>query len=250
MEDTKNNGGNLPAEIKESLPAGQAGGYIAATLTEGDASELAGVKVKLARVKVPAGGGIQFESPTENPDEPAMVKELTGIVVYSHPTNAYYKQKYTDGNQAPDCASRDGVTGLDAETAEIKQCAKCELGKFKLREDGVKACLCKQKRRLFLWREGEAFPIIFTVPVASVKYFDAYASGLRQFGGKFPSHVVTKITLKKATNQNGIVFSEVRFNKERNIEPAELTAAAKMRAQVIELASRVYDDTDESEAQE
>jgi hypothetical protein len=237
MEKNNQNGGNLPAEIVN-------GGYVAVNLAGDDASELAGVKIKLARVKVPAGGGILFESPTENPDEPEMVKELLGVIVYSNPTNAYYKQKYTGGNAAPDCASRDGETGILAETGEVRRCARCELGKFKMREDGIKACLCKQKRRLFLWREGEAFPIIFTVPVASVKYFDAYASGLSQFGGRKPSHVVTKIALKKATNQNGIVFSEVRFNKERNLEPTELQAAAQMREQVVELISNTYDEDD------
>jgi hypothetical protein len=221
-------------------------GYAVAPVADAEvSSELTGVKLRLQRVKVPAGGGILFESPTENPDEPNMVKEIVGVVIHNHPVNAYYTTAYTGGNAAPDCSSADGSVGIVAETGETRYCHKCPFARFKRRGDGIEACDCKQKKQLYIWREGEVLPIALTVPVASVKHFDNYASGLYQFGGKYPSQVLTSITLKKATNKNGIVFSEVHFNKVRNLESDETVATAKMRTQAVKLAEmRIDDDAD------
>lgn len=34
------------------------------------------------RVKISSGGGIMFEIPSENPDEPETVKEFSAVILY------------------------------------------------------------------------------------------------------------------------------------------------------------------------
>ena len=229
-------------EVKKS-------GYALAGMDAGSelSSELQGVRLKLQRVKVPAGGGLMFESPTENPDEPAMVREIVGVIVHNHQVNSYYRDKYTGGNAAPDCASADGFNGIEFETGVIRSCSGCPHGKFLKREDGTRSCDCKKKRKLYLLREGEALPIVFTVPVASVKYFDTYASTVYSVGRKLPSQVVTRISLKKTQNQNGIVYSEAQFGKVRDLDADELAAVVKMREQTVAMAASFndYDGADD-----
>ena len=36
------------------------------------------------RVKIPAGGALQFEVPTEDPDNPDYTRTLEGIILYNH----------------------------------------------------------------------------------------------------------------------------------------------------------------------
>jgi len=234
---------------EKGLQVVQKSGYALAGLDAGSelSSELQGVRLKLQRVKVPAGGGLMFESPTENPDEPAMVREIVGVIVHNHQVNSFYRDKYTGGNSAPDCASSDGFNAIAFETGEVKSCAGCPHGKFLKRDDGTKSCDCKKKRKLYLLREGEALPIVFTVPVASVKYFDTYASTIYMVGRKLPSQVVTRISLKKTQNQNGIVYSEAQFGKVRDLEPDEISAVARMRQQTVEMAAQLndYDGADD-----
>ena len=63
------------------------------------------------RIKIPSAGSTVFEVPGENPGEPDTVKEFSAVILYHHPLYAYYKTKYTGGNQPPDCGSFDGITG-------------------------------------------------------------------------------------------------------------------------------------------
>ena len=45
------------------------------------------------RVKIPAGGALQFEVPTEDPDNPDYTRTLEGIILYNH--SAYTCLLYT-----------------------------------------------------------------------------------------------------------------------------------------------------------
>ena len=47
--------------------------------------EMAGLNVSFDRIKVPSGGGLAFEVPGENPDEPDLQKEFRAVILYHHP---------------------------------------------------------------------------------------------------------------------------------------------------------------------
>ena len=80
------------------------------------AEELDGLTPSFERIKIPAGGGLAYEVPGDDPDSPDSVKEFKAVILYHHPINCYYKEEYTGGNNPPDCGSMDGKIGIEAET--------------------------------------------------------------------------------------------------------------------------------------
>lgn len=73
--------------------------------------EMDGLSATFECVKIPSGGGIMFEIPGDNPDEPETVKEFSAVILYQHSLNAYYKSEYQGGSNPPDCGNFDGHNG-------------------------------------------------------------------------------------------------------------------------------------------
>lgn len=174
-------------------------------LQEAMTEELAGLDVSFERVKIPSGGGIMFEVPGDNPNEPDTLKDFTAVIIHHHPVHSYYRNKYTGGNQPPDCGSIDGVTGVGEPGGS---CAACPLNEFGSGENDSKAC--KTKRRIYLLRENEIFPLLLSLPTGSLKEYAKYLKRLLSKGRK-SNMVVTKFSLKKATNSGGVVYSQAQF---------------------------------------
>ena len=171
-----------------------------------------------------------------------MSKDITGVIVYNHPAYAYYHDKYTGGNNPPDCGSFDGVTGIGTPGGS---CQNCPYNKFGSGEGQSK--MCKNKRMLYILREGELFPITLSLPTGSLKSFTNYVKSQLSRGRKL-NQVVTKITLKKATNASGIAFSQAVFAFERMLDAQERTAVAgvtesvKVYAANLTMASLMEDE--------
>ena len=208
----------------------------AANLGEILAEELDGLTPSFERIKIPAGGGLAYEVPGDDPDSPDNVKEFKAVILYHHPINCYYKEEYTGGNNPPDSGSMDGKLGIDAETGECKNCAECEFNKFGSGKNGAKAC--KQKRRIYLLREGEALPTILSLPTGSLGEFSKYVMRLLSKGRK-TNGVVTKFTLKKAQNSGGINYSQAVFAVDRELTSEELANIVPMSEQVKAMANKV-----------
>ena len=89
------------------------------TMIEGDfsAEELAedadGLQMSFQRVKIPAGGTLQFEMPSDDPDNPDYEKTLVGVILHNHATCAYWPagSEYDD-DTTPLCSSVDGKVGI------------------------------------------------------------------------------------------------------------------------------------------
>lgn len=97
---------------------------------------------------------------------------------------------------------------------------------------------CKQKRRMYLLREGEMLPIIMTLPTGSLAEFTKYVTRLVTKGMK-ANHVVTKFTLKRAQNSTGINYSQVICAVDRPLSPEEKKNIAAMTEQVKLIAGKV-----------
>ena len=78
---------------------------------------------------------------------------------------------------------------------------------------------------LYILREGELFPITISLPTGSLKSFTNYVKSQLSRGRKL-NQVVTKITLKKATNASGIAFSQAVFGFGRMLSAEERAAVA------------------------
>ncbi len=223
-------------EIVKNEEATVASFGTAVNLAEVFVEEMDGLSMSFDRIKIPAGGGLSYEVPGDDPDSPDSVKEFKAVILYHHPISCYYKEEYTGGNNPPDCGSMDGHVGIEAETGVVKQCADCEFNKFGSAKNGGKAC--KQKRRIYLLREGEALPTILSLPTGSLSEFSKYVMRLLSKGKK-TNGVVTKFTLKKVQNSGGINYSQAVFAVDRMLTQEELANIIPMSEQVKIMANKV-----------
>ena len=174
------------------------------------AEELDGLgEIPFDRVKIPSGGGVAFEIPGDDPDSPDLAKEIAGIVIDHHPVNAYWESKYDGQNTPPSCSSMDGKTGIEPETGEVHNCQNCPYNEFGSDGEGKK---CKNMHRLYILQEGSPLPFILTLPPTSIKNWKDYLGKRIVIKGHRPHHVITKITLKKETNKQGIAYSSAQFS--------------------------------------
>lgn len=171
------------------------------------AEEMEGLQITFDRVKIPSGGGIAFEVPGDDPDEPDMTKEILGVIVDHHPINAYWQNKYEGQNNPPDCSSMDGKCGTGIPGGS---CRTCRLNQFGTADDG-KGKVCKNMHRIYLLRSGDLFPILLTLPPTSIKSLSDYLKRIITKGLK-SYRVITKVTLKKVQNSTGISYSQAQFS--------------------------------------
>ena len=127
-------------------------------------AEMDGLSAAFERVKIPSGGGVMFEIPGENPEEPDTVKTFSAVILYQHSLNAYYQSEYQGGSNPPDCGSFDGHHG---EGNPGGSCDSCPLNQYGSGKNGAKAC--KNRRRLYLLREGDIFPVILSLPTVQIE---------------------------------------------------------------------------------
>ena len=221
------------AKINETAAAGY--GANGANLAELLAEEMDGLSLSFDRIKIPSGGGLAYEVPSDNPDSPDAVKEFRAVILYHHPVHSLFKEKYTGGNTPPDCSSVDGQTGIDSD-GTARSCKECENNEFGSGDNGGK--LCKQKRRVYILREGEALPNILSLPTMSLSPFSKYIMRLLSKGQKSNS-VVTKFSLKKDSNAGGIAYSQAVFGIERTLTAEEQAVIGTIAEQVKRFAGKV-----------
>ncbi|GHU53701.1 hypothetical protein FACS1894132_06600 [Clostridia bacterium] len=200
-----------------------------------DISEvLDGLNISFGKIKIQTGA---YEVPNEG-DDTETVKEFSGVILFHHTLNAYYATKYTGGSNPPDCGSFDGVTG---EGNPGGNCKTCRYNQFGTGENGAKAC--KNRRRVYILREGEVFPLLLSLPTGSLKMFTKYIKAQLSKGRK-SSAIVTRFSLKKVTNSTGIAFSQANFALDRALTPEEYALIAPMTEQIKSYAVRVGFDND------
>jgi len=195
-------------------------------LNEALMDDCQGLEFSFDRIKIPAGGSTAFEVPGEDEEDVTMAKDIMGVVLFNHPAFAYYHDKYTGGSNPPDCGSFDGVNGTGNPGGA---CASCPYNQFGSGEGQSKAC--KNRRFIYILQEGELFPMVLSLPTGSLKEFTKYVKRQLSKGRKL-NQVVTKISLKRATSNSGIAYSQAVFSFVRPLDDAEKTAMATMTEQV------------------
>jgi len=176
-------------------------------MVEAMAEELEGLSVSFDRAKIPSGGGMAFEVPGDDPDNPDMTKELVGVIVDHYPINAYWKDKFSGQNNPPDCMSIDGKTGVGINEGNCQSCPMNQYGS----DEGGKGKACKNMHRVYLLRSGEMLPVLLTLPPTSIKAFSNYLAKRVLTKGRKSYGVITKVTLKKDVNSTGIPYSSAQF---------------------------------------
>ena len=203
---------------------------ISGDMAEAVAEEMDGLgALSFDRVKIPAGGGIAFELPGEDEDNPESSPAIVGVILDHHPVNAYWAEKFSGGNAQPDCSSFDGKKGVMRETGEIKDCASCPYNQFG--SDG-RGKACKNVHRLFIIQEGNPVPIILALPPSSLKSFRDYIGKKILLKGLRCFQAITKITLKKEVNADNITYSRAVFTFQDRLSPEQQEAIEGMRGMV------------------
>lgn len=206
----------------------------ALNLEEAMAEEMDGLEFRFDVVKIPSGGGLAFEIPGDDPDNPEMVKELVGIIIDHHPANAYWADEFSGQNATPDCMSNDGKMGIGNPGGN---CANCQMNQWGSGRNGGRAC--KNTRRVYLLREGDIMPILLILPPSSLKNIADYLAKRIIAKGRRSYSVVTKVTLRKKQNKDGITYSEAVFSVVRDLTPEEAEKAKKLSEQFKPLTRNV-----------
>ena len=209
-------------------------------LAEAIEENMDGMDISFDRIGTPGAGGMTFEVPGENPGEMDSVKEFTGVILYHHPMSFYYTEAYSGQKTQPTCCTYDGITGVGTPGGD---CKKCPLNQYESGANGGKAC--RNKRRVYLIREGELIPVLLTLPTGSLKIFANYVKRLLAKGKK-PSGVVTRFSIAKAQG-NGPAYSQLQFTVDRTLTPDEQASIAALATQVKEFANRVAIDENPNE---
>ena len=209
-------------------------------IAEAIAEEMDGLgTVPFDRVKIPSGGGIAFELPGETEDDTESATELVGVILHHHPVNAFWKDKFAGGNEAPDCSSIDGKCGVDAQTGEIYDCSKCPNNQFGSGEGGSGKA-CKNTHRVYMLREGSPVPMILSLPPTSLKYMRDYISKRILLKGMRSYHAITKITLKKEKSAGGITYSRAAFAFAGKLSTEQIAQVEAM-VNTVKAMSKVVD---------
>jgi hypothetical protein len=191
------------------------------------------------RIKVPAGGGITFEIPTEDPNDPDSLKEVVGVILFHHPVNRWYAtgmDEATEEDRMPDCWSVDGKAAKD-KVGATKFCEGCPLNEWGSGEGG-RGKACANRHRLYVLTEQAALPYILELPPTSMKNLSPYIYSL-VMNRKRPSwSVLTKITLKKAQSRDGITYSELQFAYAGSLETQQALSMTAMGTQYADAARK------------
>lgn len=158
----------------------------------------------LDQVKTPSGGVTLWTVPTIDGDK--NVESIEGIIVYVAKRRQYWESTDPTG-QPPDCHSRDMIHGIGTPGGE---CERCPLNEYGTSQKGGgkhgRGKACKETRAVFLVRQTDNLPIVVNFSPGSLK-------NLKQYLLKLPAkywQVITRLTLEKQKNADGIVFSQIR----------------------------------------
>ena len=197
----------------------------------GDFSEESSLVYKT--IKVPSGGAPVFIISDGGEDEDS-AKDIEGVIIFTHRLNGYWPNAMgagPDGDKAPVCSSMDGVTGVNRETAEVRDCATCPYNQFGTSRDGGKGKACKNMRRMYILRNQDPDLYMLSVPPTSVR--DVNKQLTKILGKGIPyTGILIGLKLQKATNAAGINYSKVVLEN-RGILPAAVAVQVKaMRAEI------------------
>ena len=205
------------------------GKFLLPTMVEGDfskeelAEDMDGMQMSFQRVKIPAGGVVQFEIPSDDPENPDYIKTLEGVILHHHASCAYWPEgSEYDDDATPLCSSVDGKVGV-GEPGIL--CATCPMNQFGSGKEG-RGKACKNMRQLYLLRSGDYMPMQVTLPPTSLSPFREFMNQAFVLRRRTSFSSVVQIGLKKASNGTND-YSVATFKKLYDFEGEDL---AQIRA--------------------
>ncbi len=202
-----------------------------------DLDDESGIQCRL--IKIPAGGGLAYEVQGEDDDDVEYMKEISGVIVFTHRMNGYWPNSYGTGegeDKIPLCSSMDGKTGLCRDSGEVRHCESCPLNQFgsgtDAKGEASRGKACKNMRRLYMMMDGDPNFYLLTVPPTSIKEVNRQLTKIMGSKGIPYTGLIVSLKLEKAVNAGGIAYSKVVIEKKGLLPPAVANAAKEMRREI------------------
>ena len=179
-------------------------------------------ELPMVRVKVPSGGGKYFNVGDDAP--PA--QSIEGVIMAAQYCNAYWDKPMGEGDAAPTCESKDGMSGwylMDGEMME-RSCRTCPFNKMGSAGAGKKSKACKNIVRMMMLTDSYALPVEIKVPTMSVNNFSRYMASEVIPRRLKVWQVTTKLSLKEAVNSSGIKYSQIVFECTGRVDDGQIMA--------------------------
>lgn len=183
-----------------------------------------GFTMSFPRIKIPAGGVLQFELPTGDPQHPDYSPTLTGVILFNHASCAYWPEgdEYSD-DVPPLCSSVDGKQGY-GEPGGV--CEACALSQFGSASNG-RGKACKNMRVLYLLRSGEFMPLAINLSPTSISPFREFLNQGFVFRNRATYGSLVEIGLKRQTNPEGKDYSVATFKRLGDFHGDQLASVRK-----------------------
>ncbi len=210
---TQNNNTSMEP-INFQLPA-----VVDSSFTSEDlADDMDGLQMSFQRIKIPSGGNLVFEIPTDDPENPNYEKTIEGVLIFHHDANAYWPEgSEYDENTAPLCSSLDGKQGIGEPGGH---CTMCAMNQYGTASEG-RGKACKNMRMLYLLQSGECVPIQISLPPTSLKPFKNFINQAFLLRRRPSYGSVIQIGLRKE-NTGGNDYSVATFRLVENFEGEQL----------------------------
>ena len=213
--------------------------------------ELGITQFDLQRIKIPTGGGTNWELQTSEGSK--MVSEIKCVIVGIKSGEKAWWTSETVSGAPPSCVSHDGHTGIGINSPEKDakpgqhECATCRWGQFGSARNGGKGKDCKDMMFVYLFRPDAKLPSLFVVPPLSLKPMRAYLIKLAMEDKKY-SHVYTSLKLEQTKNSDGIKVSVVAPESAgalSDAEAAQMSALSEMLMGTVNRAVAIEVSADE-----
>jgi hypothetical protein len=176
-----------------------------------DPQEIAEFELEFDRVKIPAGGGLSFEVPGDDPERPDSAPALEGVIVYWRKRDALYLDDFTGENNPPDALWLAGKCQYINDRAKaagaLEDLNNCPFNKFV--EGGRKKT--QNRADLYILSSGEMLPKELSLSPASLKTWNAFVPKRVFNKGVGLQDVAVRIKLSKQKSQGGISYSRAEF---------------------------------------
>jgi len=188
----------------------------------------------LARIRIPAGGGLAWTYPTAAGPKPR--ESFDGVILHRQSARAYWSTALDagSGNAPPDCRSDDAEIGVGDPGGD---CARCPMAQFGSKE-GTNAQACKALSLLYVMVPGEGLPVVVVAPPTSLRPVKDYMLRLTSAGSAYWG-VVTRFGLESSKNANGIAYSRLALTMSGALDEASQSAIADARVQMAPLFGTV-----------
>lgn len=191
------------------------------------------------QIKVPSGGGIAYEVQGEEEGDADPMKEIQGVIVFTHRLSGYWPGSFGSAKEAKDkipvCSSMDGKTAVWTETGEVRTCESCPYNQYGTGVDEKgnpsKGKACKNMRRIYLLMDGDPNFYLLSVPPTSIKDVNKQLAKILASGTPYTGMIVS-LTLEKVQNRNGVAYSKVVIKKKGLLLPAAAARVIQLRNEI------------------